>query len=120
MLNNNFTASHAALLSGFGTASAHDTGLANLPLGSNQLRRYTPAGTRRRHPSASGEIRAQLAAALTRRWPLIRKVKLTDTGILFTGRVKLATGRIAHARAYSLANLRNLLVEQLTAMEAEA
>lgn len=107
--------------SGLGTASAHETSLITLKLNSNELRSYHPfTGKRRRNPSKSKEMRSQLGAALVEQCPLIRKIKLADTGIFFIGRLKLANGRMVHATAYSLANLRNLLVEQLRGMEAIA
>lgn len=116
---NQLNISDAAMSSGLGTTSAHETSLITLKLNSNELRSYHPStGKRRRNPSKSKEIRSQLGAALVEQCPLIRKIKLADTGIFFIGRLKLANGRMVHATAYSLANLRNLLVEQLRGMEA--
>lgn len=107
--------SNAALLSGHGTpASENGTQLFN----SNALRSYNAEGKRRRKPSQSSAMRQQLIVSLTTAYPVIRRIKVHDTGILFTARIWTYGGRIIHQKAYSLQNLYGLLNEGIRKVSA--
>ena len=107
--------SNAALLSGHGT-SANETGTQQF--NSNALRFYNAEGKRRRKPSQSSAMRQQLIAFLTTAYPNIRRIKVHDTGILFTARIWTYGGRVIHQKAYSLQNLYGLLDEGIRKVSA--
>ncbi len=104
MLNNSLS-SPAAAPCGPGT-SAYETGLQKiLSFNSNTLRYYNPAGRRRRKKADTAEILAEMKALIIATHPDAKRVKLTNTGICFKGRVHLRNGRIALATAYSVRGL---------------
>ena len=107
---NNIDFSNAALLSGHGT-SANETG--TQVFNSNALRSYNAEGKRRRKPSHSSAMRQQLIAMLTATYADIRRIKIQDTGILFSARIWMYGGRVIHQPAYSVQNLYGLLDENV-------
>ena len=72
--------SNAAMLSSHGT-SAYETGTQSFS--SNALRSYNPDGKRRRKPSATSAMRADMVVMLMNAFPDIRRVKIHDSGIEF-------------------------------------
>lgn len=102
--------SNAALLSNHGT-SAYETGTQSFS--SNALRSYNPDGKRRRKPSTTSAMRADMVVMLMNAFPGIRRVKIHDSGIEFQARVRLNNGRTFQRKAYNLQNLYGILCESL-------
>lgn len=100
--------SNVALLSNNGT-SAYETGTQSFS--SNALRSYNPDGKRRRKPSATSAMRADMVVMLMNAFPHIRRVKIHDSGIEFQARVRLQGGGIVYRTAYNLQNLYGKLLE---------
>lgn len=100
--------SNVALLSSHGT-SAYETGTQSFS--SNALRSYNPDGKRRRKPSATSAMRADMVVMLMNAFPHIRRVKIHDSGIEFQARVRLQGGGIVYRTAYNLQNLYGKLLE---------
>ena len=107
MMNLN-TTSNVALLSNNGT-SAYETGTQSFS--TNALRFYNAEGKRRRKTSATSALRSEMAVTLMSDYPSIRCVKIHDSGISFSARVKLHGGGTVHRTAYNLQNLYGLLLE---------
>lgn len=112
MLNNQLNTSSAAQLSGTGT-SAHETGIGFFTpsSGSNALRSYTPAGTRRRKKSSTTTLRVELCARFLSTYAGIRKITIRDTGIYFHSHIRMHSGRVVYRKAYTLHGLVALLVK---------
>ena len=108
IMMNNLTSSNAAMLGGSGT-SAYETGTQFFS--SNALRSYNPDGKRRRKPSATSAMRADMVVMLMNAFPHIRRVKIHDSGIEFQARVRLQGGGIVYRTAYNLQNLYGLLLD---------
>ena len=102
--------SNVALLSNNGT-SAYETG--TQAFSSNALRFYNEDGKRRRKPSTTSAMRMEMAAMLMNGCPAVRSVKIHDSGIGFSARVKLHGGGTVHRTAYNLQNLYGLLLDGL-------
>ena len=100
--------SNAALLSGRGT-SAYETGTQSFS--TNAFRFYNAEGKRRRKASATSALRSEMAVTLMNDCPSVRCVKIHDSGISFSARVKLHGGGTVHRTAYNLQNLYGLLLE---------
>ena len=100
--------SNVALLNNNGT-SAYETGTQSFS--SNALRSYNPDGKRRRKPSATSAMRADMVVMLMNAFPHIRRVKIHDSGIDFQARVRLQGGGIVYRTAYNLQNLYGLLLD---------
>ena len=107
MMNLN-TTSNVALLSNNGT-SAYETGTQSFS--TNALRFYNAEGKRRRKASATSALRSEMAVTLMNDYPSVRCVKIHDSGISFSARVKLYGGGTVHRTAYNLQNLYGLLLE---------
>ena len=107
MMNLN-TTSNAALSSSRGT-SAYETGTQSFS--TNALRFYNAEGKRRRKASATSVLRSEMAVTLMNDCPSVRCVKIHDSGISFSARVKLHGGGTIHRTAYNLQNLYGLLLE---------
>ena len=107
MMNLN-TTSNVALLSNNGT-SAYETGTQSFS--TNALRFYNAEGKRRRKASATSTLRSEMAVTLMNDYPSVRCVKIHDSGISFSARVKLHGGGTVHRTAYNLQNLYGLLLE---------
>lgn len=105
---NNQSLSNAAMLSSHGT-SAYETGTQSFS--SNALRSYNPDGKRRRKPSATSAMRADMVVMLMNAFPDIRRVKIHDSGIDFQARVRLQGGGIVYRTAYNLQNLYGKLLD---------
>lgn len=103
--------SHAASLSSHGT-SAHETDIRSF--NSNALRVYNPAtGVRHRKASTTSEIRQKICRYFLDSFPDIRRIKIVDTGQLFSARVWFKSGRTFCEKAYSVSNLYGLLDERI-------
>lgn len=100
--------SNAAMLSSRGT-SAYETGTQSFS--TNALRFYNAEGKRRRKASATSALRSEMAVTLMNDYPSVRCVKIHDSGISFSARVKLYGGGTVHRTAYNLQNLYGLLLE---------
>ena len=107
MMNLN-TTSNAALSSSRGT-SAYETGTQSFS--TNALRFYNAEGKRHRKASATSVLRSEMAVTLMNDCPSVRCVKIHDSGISFSARVKLYGGGTVHRTAYNLQNLYGLLLE---------
>ena len=108
VMMNNLTSSNAAMLSGSGT-SAYETGTQSFS--TNALRFYNAEGKRRRKASATSALRSEMAVTLMSEHSSVRCVKIHDSGISFSARVKLHGGGTVHRTAYNLQNLYGLLLE---------
>ena len=100
--------SNAAMLSSCGT-SAYETGTQSFS--TNALRFYNAEGKRHRKASATSVLRSEMAVTLMNDCPSVRCVKIHDSGISFSARVKLHGGGTVHRTAYNLQNLYGLLLE---------
>ena len=107
MVNLN-TTSNVALLSNNGT-SAYETGTQSFS--TNALRFYNAEGKRRRKASATSALRSEMAVTLMSEHSSVRCVKIHDSGISFSARVKLHGGGTIHRTACNLQNLYGLLLE---------
>ena len=107
MMNLNDT-SNVALLSNNGT-SAYETGTQSFS--TNALRFYNAEGKRRRKASATSALRSEIAVTLMSEHSSVRCVKIHESGISFSARVKLHGGGTVHRTAYNLQNLYGLLLE---------
>lgn len=96
------------MLSSRGT-SAYETGTQSFS--SNALRFYNQDGKRRRKPSDTSAMRADMVTTLMNAYPSIRRIKIHDSGIDFSARVKLQGGGTVHRTAYNLQNLYGLLLD---------
>lgn len=97
--------------------SAHETSLLSV-FNTNCLRFYSENGKRRRRASSTRQMRRQLSDELVQNFTDIRSIKIKDTGILFTARIKGHSGRTIHRTAYTLYSLARLLCGDLTAIPA--
>lgn len=104
--------SNAAMLSSQGT-SAYETGTQSFS--TNALRFYNAEGKRRRKPSATSAMRMEMAAMLMNGFPSVRCVKIHDSGIGFSARIRFHSGRTFQRKAYNLQNLYGILCESLEA-----
>lgn len=110
MLNYN-SISNAAMLSFNGT-SVHETDIRSF--NSNALRVYNPVtGVRHRKASTTSEIRQKICSYFLDTFPDIRRIKIVDTGQLFSARVWFKSGRTFYEKAYSVSNLYGLLDERI-------
>ena len=100
--------SNVALLSNNGT-SAYETGTQSFS--TNALRFYNAEGKRRRKASATSALRSEMAVTLMNDYPSVRCVKIHDSGISFSARVKLHGGGTVHRTAYNLQNLYGKLLD---------
>lgn len=87
----NTTISDVAMLGCSGT-SIHETDIQSF--NSNSLRSYNPiTGIRHRKPKATSEIRQKICSYFLNTFPAIRKVKIIDTGKIFSARIWFRSGR---------------------------
>lgn len=103
--------SNVAMLGCSGT-SIHETDIRSF--NSNALRVYNPTtGARHRKASATSEIRQKICRYFLDSFPDIRRIKIVDTGQLFSARVWFRSGRTFSEKAYSVSNLYGLLHERI-------
>ena len=92
--------------------SAHETDIRSF--NSNALRVYNPVtGVRHRKASTTSEIRQKICRYFLDSFPDIRRIKIVDTGQLFSARVWFKSGRTFCEKAYSVSNLYGLLDERI-------
>ena len=109
--------SNAAMLSSRGT-SAYETGTQSFS--TNALRFYNAEGKRRRKASATSALRSEMAVTLMNGCPSVRCVKIHDSGISFSARVKLHGGGTVHRTAYNLQNLYGKLLDGIRERHPDA
>ena len=103
--------SNADMLSCCGT-SIHETDIRSF--NSNSLRSYNiVTGVRHRKPKTTSEIRQKICSYFLDTFPEIRKVKVIDTGKIFSARIWFRSGRTFCEKAYSIRNLFRLLNEKV-------